>query len=335
MTVWCYIHSIAKRAKITALVDSGATENFMNLTYAKWLCLLIKRLSNPRKLFNVDGMENKAGELFFYMDLQVQSGGQNTALQFFLSDLGEHKAILGYSWFVAIQPRIDWKKGWIDHTQLPIILRAPNMQHAQFVPRTCNIPRMQPPNWYYIGHATIHPYHEQKCTTESDLDKIPKEFHQYSKVFSEEKSQCLPHHTIWDHAIELLPNTPATLPGRLLPLTKLEKEEMQKFVEEHLQRGTICESWSPYAVNFFFVKKKDGKLWPVQDSWPNFTTTGSDATKLQIPRVQPSHAHIKHMFLVMWCSRGALLPCSQFHWHWIIFMSWVAFWLVGVAIWCR
>jgi hypothetical protein len=134
MTVQCYIHSIAKRAEITALVDSGATENFMNLTYAKWLRLPIKKLPNPRKLFNVDGTENKAGELLFYTDLQVRSGGQNTTLRFFLSDLGEHKAILGYSWFAAVQPQIDWKKGWIDHTQLPIILCAPNAQRAQFVP---------------------------------------------------------------------------------------------------------------------------------------------------------------------------------------------------------
>jgi hypothetical protein len=151
MTVRCYIHSIAKRAEITALVDSGATENFMNLTYAKWLCLPIKKLPNPQKLFNVDGTENKARELLFYTDLQVRSRGQNTTLRFFLLDLGEHKAILGYSWFAAVQPWIDWKKGWIDHTQLPIVLHAPNAQCAQFVSRTCNVPRMQPPHQYYIG----------------------------------------------------------------------------------------------------------------------------------------------------------------------------------------
>jgi hypothetical protein len=268
MTVRCYIHSIAKRAKITALVDSGATENFMNLTYAKWLHLPIIKLPNPRKLFNVDRTENKAGELLFYMDLQVQSGGQSITLRFFLSDLGEHKAILGYSWFAAVQPWIDWKKGWIDHTQLPIILHVPNAQCAQFVPWTCNIPRVQPPHQYYIGRATIHLCMNTKWIEEPDLDKILKEFWQYNKVFSKEKSQCLPYHTIWDHAIKLLPNAPATLPGRLLPLTKLEKEEMQKFIKEHLQCGTIRESWSPYTANFFFVKKKDGKLRPVQDYWP-------------------------------------------------------------------
>src|SRR5216684_4452729 len=37
MTVRFFIHSIAKRAEAVALLDSGATENFMNLSYAKWL----------------------------------------------------------------------------------------------------------------------------------------------------------------------------------------------------------------------------------------------------------------------------------------------------------
>ena len=87
-------------------------------------------------------------------------------------------------------------------------------------------------------------------------------------MFSEAKSQRLPKHTIWDHAIELLPDAPATLPGRLLPLKLTKREEMQKFVEEHLRRGTIRESWSPYAANFFFIKKKDGKLCLVQDYQP-------------------------------------------------------------------
>ena len=71
MTVRFYIHLIAKRAKAIALLDSRATENFMNLSYAKWLKLPIKRLDKPRKLFNVDGTENKSGELLFFTNLQV------------------------------------------------------------------------------------------------------------------------------------------------------------------------------------------------------------------------------------------------------------------------
>ena len=81
----------------------------MNLQYAKWLQLPIKQLEHPRKLFNVDGSENKSGELNHYTDLEVQTGSNHTTMRFYLSDLGKHKAILGYSWFVAVQPKIDWK----------------------------------------------------------------------------------------------------------------------------------------------------------------------------------------------------------------------------------
>ena len=61
MTIQFYIHTIAKRAEAITLVDSGATENFMNLTYARWLKLPIHPLKKPRKIFNVDGTENKWG----------------------------------------------------------------------------------------------------------------------------------------------------------------------------------------------------------------------------------------------------------------------------------
>jgi hypothetical protein len=222
-------------------------------------------MDQPRKLFNVDGTENKSGELRYYTDLQVRTGTSTTSLRFFLSDLGEHKAILGYPWFAATQPKIDWKKGWIDHTQLPIILRTNDAKKAIFVPRTKNVPRQTDPIRYYIRRATILPRELTKANQKPD---IPREYAQHDKVFSEEQSQRLPGHTIWDHAIELLPDAPATLPAGLIPLNLKEREEMHKFVDEHLTRGTIRDSKSPYAASFFFIKKKDGKLRPVQDYRP-------------------------------------------------------------------
>ena len=104
MTIQFYVHLIAKRAKAVALLDSGATENFINLFYAKWLKLPIKQLPTPRTLLSVDRTENKSGKLQFYTNLDVQTGAAKTTLQFFLSNLGKHKAILGYPWFLAMQP---------------------------------------------------------------------------------------------------------------------------------------------------------------------------------------------------------------------------------------
>ena len=140
MTVRAFIHSASKRAEVVALVDSGATENFMNLDYTKWLQLPIKQLSYPRPLYNVDGTENKSGDLTHYTDLSLQMGTQKVNMRFFLTNLGEHKAIFGYPWFAAFQPKIDWKRGWIDYTQLPIVVQAFNSIKARFVPRMRNVP---------------------------------------------------------------------------------------------------------------------------------------------------------------------------------------------------
>ena len=109
MTIHTFLHLRSKRADAVALLDSGATENFMNLEYANYLHMPIQRLKEPRKLFNVDSTLNKSGELQFFTNLQVQTGSQRTTLQFFLSNLGENKLILGYPWFAVFQPKIDWK----------------------------------------------------------------------------------------------------------------------------------------------------------------------------------------------------------------------------------
>jgi len=125
MTIRTYIHSSPKRVKSTALLDLGATENFMNLDYAKWLNLPIKRLNAPRPLFNVDGTTNQKGDLHFYSDLNIHTGPVRKTMCFFLMDLGHHHVILGYPWFAAAQPRIDWVKGWIDASHLPVVITNP------------------------------------------------------------------------------------------------------------------------------------------------------------------------------------------------------------------
>ena len=203
----------------------------MNLAYAKWLQLPIKQLPGPRPVLNVDGTKNKSGKLKYYTDLNVRTGQNTTTLQFFLSDPGEHKVILGYPWFTATQPRIDWKKGWIDHSQLPIVLRALNAQKATFVPKIRNIPRPTQKERYFLCRVTVHP--EQ--LEDADLTKVPEEFHRHTKVFSKQKSQQLPRRMVWDHAIELLPNAPKSLAGRLLRLPQDEIREIEKFTVEHLQ----------------------------------------------------------------------------------------------------
>ena len=47
-------------------------------------------------------------------------------------DLGEQKVILGYPWFAAMQPKVDWARAWIDFEQLPVVLRTLNAHKVVF-----------------------------------------------------------------------------------------------------------------------------------------------------------------------------------------------------------
>jgi hypothetical protein len=48
-------------------------------------------------------------------------------------------------------------------------------------------------------------------------------------------------------------------------MTQDKDQSLLKFLHEQEAKGYIQPSKSPYASPFFFIKKKDGKLRPVQD----------------------------------------------------------------------
>ena len=104
MSIRVFLHTLSKRAEASTLLDSGATENFINKGYARWLRIPFKRLQTPREVYNVDGTPNKNSRIEFFTDLEVRTGEQRTKMRFFLTELGPQKMILGYPWFAAAQP---------------------------------------------------------------------------------------------------------------------------------------------------------------------------------------------------------------------------------------
>ena len=94
---------------------------------------------------------------------------------------------------------------------------------------------------------------------------IPKEYQQHWKVFSKEESCCFPPSRVWDHAIDLKEGAPPKIDCKLIPMTLGKDKALWEFLAEQTKKGYIRESKSPYALPFFFIKKKDRKLWPIQD----------------------------------------------------------------------
>ena len=63
MTLHVSLYSKFKRAESIALLDLGATENFISLNYAKYLQLLVKTLKELRRLYNINRTPNYTSNL--------------------------------------------------------------------------------------------------------------------------------------------------------------------------------------------------------------------------------------------------------------------------------
>jgi len=100
--------------------------------------------------------------------------------------------------------------------------------------------------------------------TQAATTPLPAYVTEFQSMFAKEDFNILPEHCKWDHAIELIPRAePKSL--KVYPLSLLEQTELDAFLEKNLHTRRIRPSKSPIAAPVFFIKKKDGSLWLVQD----------------------------------------------------------------------
>ncbi len=249
-------------ADTKALVDSGATDCFMSENFIRRMKLGKRPLQRPRKIWNIDNTANQAGEITHYITLNIQTGGIQKQIQFLVTNIGNEDIILGYPWMAAFEPQFSWTNGVIDEKALPIILQSVNPSIPGKDPIITRI-KGEGDN----GHlrATTSMELAIKAQQYTQKAEVPKEYQQFAKLFSEEESKRYPPKRAWDHAIEFKKDAPEAVDCKVYPMNWTEDEAVQKFLKNELEKGYICESKLPYASSFFFVKKKDGKLRPIQD----------------------------------------------------------------------
>jgi len=93
---------------------------------------------------------------------------------------------------------------------------------------------------------------------------VPRKFLKWKKVFGKVELERIPMRKVWDHAIDLK-ETFKPQKGRIYPLSKNEREEVQNFVKDQLRKGYIRLSKSPQISPVFFVGKKNRSKWMVID----------------------------------------------------------------------
>jgi hypothetical protein len=246
-----------------ALVDMGATNNFMNLVFAKRMKLGLQELPTPKKIFNIDNTTNKSGMITHYLDLDVYTNGIHKEMQFLIMDIGHEDILLGYPWLATFEPKFNWRSAVIDEQVLPVIISSINpriIRNRPIIATTLtedtknSIVQQLETECTIRGVATdlaIQAGEQQKVT------EIPKE---YQELFNDEAANRFPPSREWDHTINLKPGAPDALKCKVYPMTRDEDTALEKFLDEMVAKGYICPSKSPYALPFFFVKKKDGKL---------------------------------------------------------------------------
>jgi hypothetical protein len=117
-----------------ALVDSGATDNFMHPTFAKKMGLGLQELPNPKKIFNIDNTTNKSGMITHFLDLNVRTNGINKEMRFLVTDIGHEEVLLGYPWLATFEPKFNWRSAVIDERILPITISSINPRITKHQP---------------------------------------------------------------------------------------------------------------------------------------------------------------------------------------------------------
>jgi disulfide oxidoreductase YuzD len=261
-------------AEEKALVDSGATENFMDERMVRRLGIGQREMKTPRRVFNVDGTENKQGTLTHYCLLRVKVGRKEDLQKFFITSLGGDRAIFGYPWLRVFNPDIDWKAGQVLGPPIRVETALLQWARAQEINQIASVAR-QHEDWEdgdtIIAHIMPLPTHAtQQWAIEANKNKqtertLPERYSRHQHVFSEEAAKCFPPSRPDDMPVRLKPGAPATLNTKIYPLTRAEMEEWRMFVTKNKALKRIKDSESPWASPVFFIHKKDGSFRLVQD----------------------------------------------------------------------
>ena len=227
---------------VKALLDSGAIGLFMDMTFAREKGFKMERMKNPLLVKNVDRTVNMGGAITHQVECNMFFKGHVERVRIDVCNLEKMEVILGMPWLAAHNPKIDWEKGEVKMTRCPPICGKRKQEEVKREVKKV-----------------------EKNEDEETLKKlVPKRFWKWKKVFGKKELERIPVQKAWDHAIELkegfIPRK-----GKVYLLLREEREEVQVFIEDQLQKGYICPSKPLQTSPVHFVAKKDGKRRMVQD----------------------------------------------------------------------
>src|SRR5882724_5478875 len=103
---------------ISALIDSGATGQFIDIDYVWSENLHTQHLPRAIPVYSVDG--NEVGYITEVIDLIVQYGDHSERATFHVTGISQTTIILRHMWLVEHNPEINWCTEKVSLTRCPV-----------------------------------------------------------------------------------------------------------------------------------------------------------------------------------------------------------------------
>ena len=281
-----------KECTTTALVDSGASENFIDKAYAEASEIPMQQKTTPRRVLTVDGREVTGGPVTHNTEIHLTINHHEEDIWLHCITIGNAPIILGLPWLKLHDPVIGWKNHTVkfhsDHCAdrcLPSSPRANTVPEEKATEQYYKKTPAEEENWE-IGETDAWEVCQTvidkiKETSRTNKKPIPLEYHEFLEVFTEMEPVAPPPHRTQDHHIPLEEGkTPLYEP--LHPLNEDKMKALRKYLEINEKWGWIRASTSPAGAPIHFVTKKDGRLYLCVDYRQLNDITIKDRTPLPL-----------------------------------------------------
>ena len=210
---------------------------------------------------NVDGTGNSGDAITHEVKVNMFYKGHVERVRMDICKLGKTDIILGMLWLAAYNSEIDWKKEEVRMTKCPPLCgKAVKIKGK----KETREDKRKIVRWAVDEKEDWGREEEIEADHRKVEEMVSKQFHKWLKVFGKVESKRMPVRKVWDHVIDLNDDFKASK-AKVYPLSRNKKEEVQKFIDEHLKKGYIRPSKLPQTLPVFFVDKKDGGKCMVMD----------------------------------------------------------------------
>jgi len=104
---------------VKALLDSGATGNFIDQDFVRTKGINTQSISCPIPVYNMDGSPNEAGQISEVVDMVLHYKTHSERTLLAVSSLGRQSMILGYTWLKDHNPEVNWQTREVQMNRCP------------------------------------------------------------------------------------------------------------------------------------------------------------------------------------------------------------------------